>query len=173
MQHNLYNRISAYQNTGATNPIRVTIISDDKTVDLTGAGETLEDAIVALAHCIKERRKSTPVTRAQEWTAAAAKAFNQPMGAASIFGEPQHGNPDPIELVGCTVWYITGPNDVEECSSAVLPAIITKAWRGNRVDLQVFWNKTPGTSNRYSVEYTAQGDKGGTWTYPKKTYKYP
>lgn len=127
-----------------------------------GRGTTPEAAVLDLAGKVRQEQNR------KSFAGKVANALNQPL--PSIL--PGH-NLDTAETlakisnVGKIVWYMPGPDDVEE-PGKVLPAIITREWAGGRMDLQVFGNKVTGTSSRYSVEWSASANSG-TWDWPKKS----
>jgi hypothetical protein len=114
-----------------------------------GDGATPEDAILDLAGKIRQEQNRKSLSN------PVVNVLRQPMPDGSR-----------IVNVGKIVHYMPGADDTEQ-PGQVLPAIITREWAGDRMDLQVFNNKLSGTSSRSRVEHSMSAN-AGTWDWPKK-----
>jgi hypothetical protein len=141
-----------------------------------GRGKEPHLAVIALAYKIMEwdqiNARSTKPLTAGAFGDAIAKALNQPTGkwawlepAAPVLSPELEAIKDRIKNIGRIVWYTPSPDDVLDCSKRVLPAIITREWTGNHMDLQVFGSTS--VYARHSVEYNML-PKPGVWCWPLK-----
>lgn len=140
-----------------------------------GQGSEAHLAVIALANVLMEYVK--PKDNVGKFGEYMQRALNQPSGKWP-FLEPMHpsdippieqiqGIPgrDRIEHVGRIVWYTPGSDDCFGGNDGVLPAIITRAWEDDRMDINIF-AFSPGIHLRSGVEYS-HIPKPGTWCWPK------
>lgn len=118
-----------------------------------GKGRTFGHAILDLAEKIKNVVHG-------DADSVLARALNQPAQS----DRSSAPGIDRIEHVGKIVWYTPGSDDMFQSSYKLLPAIITRAWDGGRMDITLFTGE--GAKHRHSIEYS-QIPKPGTWCWPK------